>query len=242
MPASAPYPLLSDILNAARVRVNDSILDIGGNTLVNAYDFTPVYTNVAWRKLQQFLVSIGYVRFKKTNFQIRNLPPVNTPDAGLQVTLSWTRYNDGAVPFPDIVLPQDLIKPLALAERPTNTDQPYNENPFIPIDFPVSVPLIKKQQWNQIADWQKDQITMPGALARTDLMIDYAAYLPDFATDDFPGDQTADILRCENAFSCFLAFVFTSPRGDLDAASFLEEAQDEARIIAGVKAPAMVGV
>ena len=52
----SPYPVLDDVLNlAARVRVNDAIQLIGGDTLTDSQPFTQVMTNAAWLKLQQFL-------------------------------------------------------------------------------------------------------------------------------------------------------------------------------------------
>lgn len=241
-----PYPLLSDILNGARVRVNDAIQDQGGQTLTNTFDFTPTYTNIGWRKMQQYFVSLGYPRFIKTNVNIPNVPPVATLDTSLQTYINWDGYWNGIILSTAIFLPPDLIKPLRISERPTISPAPPigNQQAYIDIDFPVdNIPSVPKKQWNQIAVWRDDKLYMSGATVNTDFNMDYAAYLPDFlpntvaAPNQFPGTQTANILRCETALECFIAYAFSGARGDLDGASFLQEAQDECMIIAGVKKP-----
>ncbi len=183
--ATSPYDSLTSVLYAVRARIGDDIdtlLPLGGQLASNGQYYSQQIVNNAWRKLQQFLVSNKYVRLVVPNFVIPSLPPVNSEDAAIQVSLSWSGYNDGVAPFPAFVLPQDLIRPLKLAERPS--DDAPNLNAFIDMDGPEQgisrIPLIPKQQWNGLWVWDTDQITMPGALALTDLSVTYAAYLPDF--------------------------------------------------------------
>lgn len=237
---ASPYPLLSDILSATRVICNDIIQTIGGNTFTNDADFTPVYVNRGWQMLQQDLVSFGYVRFRIPNL-ILTIPPVNSEDAALEVFLNWYGYYDGVNVDGSVVLPANLIKPIKLAERPSGASP--NLNAFIDMDGPeqgiTRIPAIPKNQWNVIWVWNGDAIWMPGALVQTDLRIDYAAYLPNFTGSGagFPGTQTADIMRCENALSGYIAAAFCAARGDMDGSGILAAAKDAARIIAGV-APA----
>lgn len=233
-----PYPTLATILDATRVQVNDAIQAVGGNTLTNNADFTPVYCNRAWQMLQQDLLSFGYVRFRIPNL-ILTLPPVANEDTSLEVFLNWIGYFDGVSTNTGVVLPQNLIKPLKLAERPN--DAAPNLNAFIDMDGPeqgiVRIPSIPRQQWNQIWVWNDDAIWFPGATVITDVRIDFAAYLPDFTGTGagFPGSQTADIMRCEDALAGYIAAVFCAARGDIDASGILAAAKDGARIIAGVQ-------
>lgn len=236
MSLSAPYPLLADVLNTARVQVNDAIQSIGGQTLTNIAPFTPVLTNRAFQMFQQFLISLGYTRLRRPSFDILNLPPVANADASLQVILSWVGYFNGIGSFdPTYAIPQDFIKPLKLMERPSDTAP--NINSFIDMDGPeqgiVRVPSIPKEQQNRIWVFDDDGIWMPGALVLTDLRIDYLAFLPDF-TGTFPGTQTVNIMRSTDALAGFIAYCFSAPRGDLDAGLILQTAQDAARIVAGV--------
>lgn len=238
MPATPPYPTLETCLEYARIAVNDAIQTVGGNTLTDTADFTPFYVNRAWLMLQQELVSLGYEEFRTDNL-ILTLPPVNSEDAALQATLSWTGYYDGVNTDATIVLPQTLIKPLKLAERPTEASP--NINAFIDMDGPEQgirrIPSIPKQQWNGIWVWNANKIYMPGATVDTDLRVDFLSYLPNFTGTGagYPGAQTANILRCEDAFAGFIAFLFCSARGDVDASSILDGAKNAAKIIAGVQ-------
>lgn len=243
---AAPYPLLEKIISYARLLANDVIQQLGGNTLTDTADFTPYYVNLAWLQMQQELASNGYDRFRTDNL-ILTLPPVNGLDTSLQVTLDWDGYNDGVNDDASIVLPQTLIRALKIAERPSGTAP--NTSQFIDMDGPEQgirrIPSIQKQQWNGIWIWDDDKIYMPGALVTTDIRIDYLSYLPDFTGTGvaFPAGQTADILRCEDAFARFIAAVFCEPRGDVDASGLLQTAKDAAKILAGGKPAEMpVGV
>lgn len=233
---------------AARIVIDDAIINTGGQILTNSADFTPILVNLAYRKFQQFLISLEWVRFVTQNTIIPGVPPVANPDTALNVTLSWSGYNDGVTLDAGIVLPQDLIRPLHLAGRVSGAAP--NTEPFIDIDGPETgitrLPSIPKQDWNQFWIWDKDQINMNGALTTTDIRVDYLAWFPKFTTDPFPGDQVVPILNCEDAFSGFIAYIFSFARGDLDGATLLQNAQDASRILAGVKpqgppAPVQIG-
>lgn len=245
--ATAPYPLLSDVMNSLRVSVNDAIVSLGGQTLINTKAFTPVYANRGYQLLQQWLLSKGYVRLKVTNYLFPNLPPVANEDTSLQVSLSWSGYNDGVTDYSNIFLPKNCIKPLRLAERPSDTAP--NVNPFIEIDFPKPLPNVPKQPWNQIANWgaqdanADEQLTMPGATVITDLTMDYAAFLPDFVSPPvgtFPGTQVVPIMRSTDALAWAIAYVFCFARGDADAPAILANFHDAAAIIANVPIPSEI--
>lgn len=244
--ATAPYPLLETVLTYTRVRVNDAIVSTGGQTFKDNAAFTPYYVNLAWRMYQQYLISLGFVRFVVMNSIILQLPSVGNNDAAINATLSWSGYFDGVILRPAIALPSTLVKPLKLAERPGLTP-PYLSNPaaFIDMDGPEQgiqrLPSIPKDPAgiNRMWTWDNDQINLPGALATTDLRIDFQQYFPDFIvpTGGFPGTQVVPILNSEDAFSAFVAYVFCEPRGDMDAGSMLANARDAASIQAGVKPP-----
>src|SRR5271154_1780129 len=108
---TAPYPLVSDIMNAARTRVNDAINGIGVQTLQNNKPFTGPIVNLAWQRLQQFLVGLGYTTLEASTV-IKELPPAFTNDPNVEVSLSWTGYFDGNALNANFVLPQDLIRPM----------------------------------------------------------------------------------------------------------------------------------
>lgn len=237
--ATAPYPNLSDICDQARLNANDLIVSNGGQTLTNTAAFTPLYVNRGWQALQQYLLELGYRRFIVPNSVILSLPPAANEDTSLQVTLSWTGYNDGVTNYPAIVLPQSLIKPTKLAERVSGASP--NIGVFYDMDGPeqgiTRIPSIQKGTRNSLWVFDGDQISMPGSLTTTDLRVDFESFLPDFATSPFPGTQTANIMRCTNALAWFVVYFFSEVRGDIDAATALSNARDEAAIIAGKPLP-----
>ena len=47
-----PYPLVQDILNLARARVNDTAISIDGSLLSNTQPYTLTLLNGAWRWMQ----------------------------------------------------------------------------------------------------------------------------------------------------------------------------------------------
>lgn len=236
--SSAPYDSLSTILYAIRARIGDdidSLLPLGGQVATNSQAYSQQLVNNGWRKLQQFLVSNRYVRLIVPNFVIPSLPAVSSLDAAIQVTLSWSGYNDGVTDFPLAVLPQDLIMPLKMSERPSTLAP--NPNAFIDMDGPeqgiLRIPSTPKKEWNQFWVWDTDQITMPGALQTTDLRISYAAYLVDFLdTGDVTTaigftpwfEQLVPILRSADPFACFVLAEIEMARGNAPAAAAYTQA------------------
>ena len=238
MPApTAPYPLLSDVLDVARSIISDVIVSNGGQTFKNTSAFTPLYVNHGWQAFQQFLVSLGYTRFLIPDSLLLALAAVSSVDTSVQVTLDWTGYNNGGGLNTGVALPQNLVKPVKLAERISAAG--VNQNPFIDMDGPeqgiTRIPAIQKDAWHRMWTWNNDQISTPGAVGNNDLRIDFESFLPDFTTGSFPGTQVVPIMRSTDALAGFIAYHFDFPRGDADAATILANAQDAARIIAGVK-------
>lgn len=231
--ATSPYDQVINVLNAIRVRIGDdldSLLPLGGQIATNSQSYSQQLVNNGWRKLQQYLVSQKYVRLVVPNFQVASLPPVASEDTALQVSLSWTGYSDGVTGYPLVVLPQDLIMPLKLSERPS--DDAPNVNTFIDMDGPEQgisrIPSIPKQSWNQIWVWDNDQITMPGALVLTDLRITYAAYLADFLdTGDVTSatnfttwfEQPVPIIRALDPLANYILAEIEMARGNAGAAA-----------------------
>lgn len=224
---TAPYPLVSDVLNATRTRINDAIVSIGGQTLQNTRPFTGPIVNLGWQRLQQFLVGLGYVTLE-SSLVISNLPPISALDPSVEVSLSWLGYNNGSGLNPAIVLPQNLIRPLkdGLEQRLTGSN-----GVMTPMDDTLG-PLahVNPDMWLTQWQWREDAIYMIGALAPNDIRIRFAKYLADL--DVVTAGAVAPILRCTDALAGFIAVEFSGSRGDLDRAALLAEAQANASILA----------
>lgn len=229
--ATAPYPTTAEILDVTRERCNDMIVSSGGQTLTNNAPFTLTMVNVAWQKMQQLLVSMGYVTLEDETI-IPKLPAVATLDPAAQVSLSWTGYFNGAVVATTPVLPQSLIRPLDCWER-VSVNSGTNLADFNDMDEIIGggMDLAAKVPWQQQWQWRSDALWMPGARNLTDIRIRFAKFLPDFTDLDH---DVAEIMRCKDALSGFIAVEFSGGRGDMDRGTLLSEAQEATAQIVGL--------
>lgn len=236
---SAPYDTVTTILNTARTRLNDDVdtlVPLGGQLLNNTDAFTQQMVNSAWRKLQQFLVSLGYIRLQKeVTLQLSALP---VTDPGVQTYISWTEYFNGqGAPAVSPVLPQDLIEPLDAWERQSAT-----ENVFVDMDnIAGGMPTVPKVEWNGMWQWRDDRMYMPGSVVDTDLRVSYASYLDDFrdtgdvltATQFTPWyEQPVPIMRAMDALANYICAEVATARGNPPAVlAFTADAENSARSI-----------
>jgi hypothetical protein len=236
---SAPYIIVNDALNLARVRINDAIVSIGGDMLTNVQPFTQVMTNAAWLKMQQYLAQLGYSRSRKRTV-LTGFPVVGSTDPASETRLDWSTYYDGVSYFipPNVqVLPPDFLAPMRIGERQSQGFQPTlttGSSGFRPVTLARDGNVNwRKKPWNGWFDWRDDFIVMPGATAMFDLEIFYAAYLGDFLTvGEVPWySQPVPIMRSLSALANYIAAEFSGPRGDLDAQQFVTDAQMDCRAI-----------
>lgn len=221
---TAPYPILQDVLNTARVRLNDAIQtpagapsgQIGGEVIGDLSIFTQQGTNAAWQRFQEELANLGYSKFQKEVI-LTGLVPKTALDPSTQVFIDWTGYNNGTVLDPTVALPQDLILPWFLWERQSGVEALFCEMcqwldgmPNTPLAF----------GFNRIWDWRNDAIYMPGANLTTDIRMRYAAYLGDFVDTGSPVtpwyEQPVPIMRSLDPLAWYIASEFANSRGDMD--------------------------
>lgn len=227
---TAPYPILSDVTEAARIKFNDAVIS-GGDVFTNTQAFTAPYVNLGYQKFQQFLVSLGYQTLEDETV-LGGLPPCSTTDPAVMVRLDWTGYFDGTTLYPALALPQSAIRPLYLWERPTGSAASFNDMDVILNGLDST----QKQNWIIQWEWRADAIYMLGALVSTDLRVRFAKYLADFLPDAVQSfaAQPVPIMRSTDALSGFIAYEMCSGRGDVDAASLLADAKEAAMIIVGL--------
>ena len=233
------YDIVNSILNAARVRVMDelpTLQPIGGQILDRSQPWVQEATNIAWRRLQECLADLGYVRLEDE--KILHLPGVTNLDPGAFITLSWTSSP---------ALPDDLITPLQLWERPTSSGVSFQ---FGEMDKCLNgLPATTKGPWNINWAWQTDTLVLPGAVVNLDLRIRYVAYLADFldAVLDVSTGQyipqiggtmpwfmlPVPINRCKDAFSLFLCAELAAAAKQPElAAVLISDAEDKCKQIA----------
>lgn len=241
MPTLSQYDIVMTVLNAVKVRLNDEIVSlapIGGKILKNTQYFSQQTVNDAWRLLQECLSDLGYTGLKE-EVSFTNVGAVNGVDPLTQVSFSYSGYSNGAGLDPAKALPQDMIRPLDLWERPSGTAQLMTEMDVVLNGLPV-VPHV---QWNRQWEWRQDALWMPGATVATDIKIRYASYYADFA--DVAGAplsyqiantpwyaQPIPIMRCVESFADYCCALIRTAVGDMDgAAAFKAAAEKNARLV-----------
>ena len=241
---AAPYPLVNDALNLARTRINDAIQSIGGEMLTNVQPYSQVMVNAAWLRFQKFMAGLGYSRARK-RVVLTGLPIVNSQDPASECTLNWSYFFDGVsfwVPPNTPVLPQDLLCPLEVRERQSSTQ--FSASGYQPVLTAGSRgfsrmqlvaigenPNWRKRPWNGCWDWRNDEIVIPGSTSPMDFEIYYSASLQQFNTvGQIPWwQQPIPIVQGESALAFWICYEFSLGRGDMDSASWLTQAQQDAR-------------
>ena len=121
------YDTLEQVVNTARVRVNDAINGISGNTLQDTASFTIYMINAAWRRLQDSLAGYGCSELKEES-TLATVAAVVSADPTTRTTISW---------LTSPALPDDMISPLKLWERQsggtsmTTMTQVFNGLPLV---------------------------------------------------------------------------------------------------------------
>lgn len=238
----APYDLVNDVLNTARVRLNDALENTyptSGKLLDNNQFFTLQAFNQGYRNLQEFLANLGFTRLRR-EIILQSIPPVATTDPSAQVYLSWTGYFNGVQTLgpesdpPAPLLPSDLIIPLVLWERRSGSNAEFAGPMSLFID---GLPTPSKHGWNHLWEWREDAIYMPGGTDTMDIRIRYAAYLPDFVNEDGFGvqwyQQQVPIMRCMSALAWFLLAEVCNGRTDIqiDPQIFIGRGEADAKKI-----------
>ena len=191
---SQNYPTLETILNLIRAMANDSF---AGNTgtpgegqvLTDLYQATQNYNpqllacfNAAIREMYRKLRNVKAKALIRDNYILLNLPVVNgplgpsLPDPTVQTFLDFSQYFDGTNRNASFTLPSDLMMPLKLWERQSNTTN---------VMSPMREAKNGLDAWNQLQElniweWREGRINFKGALLPRDIRIKYLAFLPSF--------------------------------------------------------------
>jgi len=232
--AVAPYDSVQNILNTARMRLNDALKSLessGGKIVEDTEAFTQQAANTAYRKMQEFLANLGITR----NIQeavIPSLPVVASLDPATQCFISWQTYFDGVNFVPAPTLPADMIFPLKIWERTSGQNACF---PCEPMEQILDgLPSRSKVWCSGYWEWRQDAIYFPGSLMVMDFRLRYANFLADFADSGNIRwfDQPVPIARCQSAFAWYLCAEFVSARGDeARAMDFTARAEADAKLI-----------
>lgn len=213
------YDIANDILNAARVRLNDRIdtsQALSGTILENTDPWSRIAFNAAYRKLQKFLAYQGFSRLEvQADF---TLPAVVGTDPTTQVFVGFDTTP---------ALPADLLQPLFLWERPSGSNRS-----FIDMDEVLNgLPSDTKTMFLKLWEWRDDRLYFLGAVVPVDVRLRYSQALADLVDDDTNHvpwfQQPVEILRCEDSLADYICREVAIAKGLQDAALAFEESAEQ---------------
>jgi len=234
---TTPYDVVNVALNLARGRLNDSIVTtqaVSGKLLDMTQPQTQVLTCSAFRKFQEKLANLKYSGSEQ-EMDFAGVPGVTSMDPLVQVSIGFNGYFDGTVLQPAPALPQNLIRPYKLWERPSGTTQLLTETD----EVINGLPSIPKMSWNRQWEWRDDVLYMPGATVPTDIRMRFAQYFADFL-DNSPLPNTPwygqpiPVMRCSDAFADYICCEAEIARQNPDAAmAFQSSGEAKAMTLVG---------
>lgn len=191
-----------------------SLFPTSGKVLDETQATTQQFFNTGYRRMQDGLCDAGVERFSG-EATIIGVPPVTTLDPASQCFISWTTFFDGTGYQTGPVLPINLILPLWMSERPSNTNFPFPDvnrpNMTCMLDGMQSA---RKYQRNSQWEWREDKIFFPGALIPVDFRIRYRGYLADINNVGNARwfTQPVPVMRCLDALAWWICAEFAAAR------------------------------
>lgn len=218
-----PYPFISDVTTLLRVTVNDSFtvngIPLAGRILNDSNAVIIPLLNLSLSQLQRDLERAGAYQPYKKEVVILAIPVLvgangaGNPDPTAQQNLNFSGFFNGSAQVaPPPALPNDLLSPVALWNRPNGTALPFNELP------PAAGGLQSRyQDATSLGDWEwrGDSIWWNGCLVQQDIKIRYTAGIPKFPMTLQPADfpkTTIPLLDSEQALANYMAYIFCRSR------------------------------
>ncbi len=203
------YPIAEDVLQLARAGINDMQKGVAGAILTDTAPFTNVYLNAAIRRTQRELANNGLTSNIRDNVVITPLTPAVGSDPQLQVYVSSLGYFDGANVNANPTLPADLILPLMVWERQTNSAAQFQFMPQPAEGLESRQPGSYFGQW----EWREDRINMTGSTITEDLRLRYEAALARIAANADYTKTTINIRDGEDVLAAGVVLQYARTRG-----------------------------
>lgn len=230
-PSGDPYATVGEVLQLARVIVNDAFGPNGlaGDLLSNTQPYTPILLQSAWEQLQDELADAGVESLVKETI-LTAVPAVTAIDPSVTTYITWDGYFDGTTLQPIgvgiPVLPFDMIQPAARGvwERVTGSGSSFSE--VTPWDSGLPEGYHSdKLRWYE---WRDDKLFFKGATQILDLKLRYLAYRPELAASGTIDDnELVPIMRSKRAMAYLVASEFARPRGAAVADNLYAMAESE---------------
>lgn len=194
MPLVAPtvglYPSIDDVFEQARIHIDnirDGATSFAGESRVAADPWTPSirYLNIAMLTLQRDLEQYGYPATREVTFIVNGLPPINgplglgIPDPTVQVYLGFTGFWDGSTLHSSPVLPPDLLNPIEIKQRVTNSSTVFTLVQQAGNDLPSVLQNYLLGWWI----WRQDRLYFNGAQQEMDIELRYTGGVPKYSVN-----------------------------------------------------------
>jgi len=248
MPVLPPQPVAAgifwdanDVLNFARILVNDAQGGLSGQDLSNDRDYTWPLLNFCYAKLANWLEdsNVEAATYSEAIIGPLAAAPTASSDINTQVRLGYDGYWDGGADDtdPKFKLPEDCLMPLEIWER-----QASNSGPFIPMKQVLGGISPRSGSWN-FRYWElrwdsnRPALFMPGAIQANLLRIRYIPALPlliqPTGTQPYPQIPLA---RAGEALAYMVAAEFAEIRNAPNAPRLRQKADEQLSIISNKSA------
>lgn len=221
---TSPYPTAEEILQAARVLINDANISINGNILADNQPYVFPMLEEVYEDFQDILIAAGVNTYSKYAV-ISAVPVVALADPTIQIQIDYVGTFDGLNNTAQPQLPVDMLEPLEFWERQTVPPPSVNTNAWLPMKQ-ASDSISTRQQSPRFSlwDWEDDTLFLPGATQVNDLKCKYLAYAPEIT------GSTSQLLvaRCKPAVAAMLAEAISRSRGGLEGAAAFKQKADAA--------------
>jgi hypothetical protein len=207
--AEGTFPVAEDVMNDARALINDMIRQAGGSILTDVAPFTVPMLNISTRKTQRYLANNGLLSNVVDNAVLTPITPVANSDPGTQVSINYLGYFNGTNTLSQPVLPPDLILPLSLMARQTNSGAQYV--PLTPAKGPLMsrIPGPYFGEW----EWRQDGIYLVGCTNTMDIRVRYEGRLPRISLTANLTNTTINIRDGEDALAFGMIWLYGFSRG-----------------------------
>lgn len=227
-----------DVLNFARVLVNDAQGGLSGQDLADGRPYTWPLLNFCYAKLANWMEDSNIESCTYSEAVIGPLAPAPTAssDVNTQVRLGYDGYWDGGndATNPQFKLPDDCLMPLELWER-----QASNVGPFLPMKqvlggLPPRAGFFNFRIW----EFRGNAIFMPGAIQANLLRVRYIPALPLLIQPVNAGDPYPQIplARCGEALAYLVAAEFAEIRNAPNAPNLRAKANEQLEILSNKSA------
>jgi hypothetical protein len=241
------YPSLTQVANLVRTFVDDDKRGLTGTpgegqiltnpqyddsgTLIpgtNKSTTLPTLMNSAIREIYREIRIMGQPTLYGDNYILYSLPPVNSPlgagvaNPAIQVALQFTGYFDGIQVWPNFTLPNNMLYPLEVWQRPSGTNYPFSLVPQATGALRPCNQQMSLGEW----EWRSDGIWFNGSTLPMDIRIRWEFTFVDLASPNIDWDDTyIPILDSQEAVADAISVRYARRLGG----ATLEDAKQQAK-------------